>query len=173
MVILGETMKLSILGCPDRKNFAPFVKRAAIFYSESLLTQKMLENVHLRIRFVEGMNIYGSAMVEEVNFSGKPREFTIELNPVIGAAEILKTLAHEMVHVKQYVYRETNEALTRWKGIRIDDSVDYYDQPWEIEAHGMEVGLFTKFAIQEQLWNIFEGIQNPDSPIVKQKLGWK
>jgi hypothetical protein len=79
-----------------------------------------------------------------------------------------------MVHVKQYVYGETNERLSRWKGQRVDsDTIDYWVQPWEIEAHGYEAGLFTKFAIKEKLWEIFEGVSNPDSDIEIQPIGWK
>jgi hypothetical protein len=79
-----------------------------------------------------------------------------------------------MTHIKQYVYGETNETLTRWKGIKIDsDNLDYWVQPWEIEAHGMESGLFTKFATKEKLWEVFTGIQNPDSPIIPESIGWK
>lgn len=166
-------MRVSIVGCPDRKYFAPYVKRAVDFYAENLMTQKMLDNIFLKIKFNPKINVFGYASVEEVNDRGKPREFLIELNPHIGAAEILKTIAHEMVHVKQFVYGETNESLTRWKGTRIDESTDYYDQPWEIEANGVEIGLFTKYAIKECLWEVFDCIVNPDAPITKQKLGWK
>jgi len=167
-------MKLSIVGCPDKKNFRPYIKRAAIFYAQELLTPKMLENVYLRIKFNPKIDAYGYAEILEYNESRKAREFEIELHPGIGAAEILKTLAHEMTHIKQFAYNETNENLTRWKGLRIDpDNLEYWVQPWEIEAHGMESGLFTKFATKEKLWEVFKGIQNPDSPIVPEPLGWK
>ena len=167
-------MKLSIVGCPDKKNFRPYVKRAAFFYAEQLLTPKMLENVYLRIKFNPKIEAYGYAEILEYNESRKAREFEIELHPGIGAAEILKTLAHEMTHIKQFAYNETNENLTRWKGLRVDpDNLEYWVQPWEIEAHGMESGLFTKFATKEKLWEVFKGIQNPDSPIEPEPLGWK
>ena len=167
-------MKLSIVGCPDKTNFRPYVKRAAFFYAEQLLTPKMLENVYLRIKFNSKIEAYGYAQILEYNESRKAREFEIELHPGIGAAEILKTLAHEMTHIKQYAYNETNENLTRWKGLRVDpDNLDYWVQPWEVEAHGMESGLFSKFAVKEKLWEVFKGIQNPDAPIVPEPLGWK
>lgn len=165
-------MHLSIVNCPDKGRFRPYVKRAAIFYAEYLMTKSMLENIHLRIKFDAKLDVCGYASVEEYNICGKPREFLIELNPQIGAREILDTLAHEMVHVKQYAYSETNERLTRWKGEYISEDVDYYDQPWEVEAYGMAVGLFTKFAIQEKLWEVFDGIANPNTPIEKKPLGW-
>ena len=167
-------MKLSIVGCPDKINFRPYVKRAALFYAEQLLTPKMLENVYLRIKFNPKIEAYGYAQILEYNESRKAREFEIELHSGIGAVEILRTLAHEMTHIKQFAYNETNENLTRWKGIKVNsDDIDYWVQPWEIEAHGMESGLFTKFAVKEKLWDVFKGIQNPDSPIDPEPLGWK
>ena len=165
-------MQLSIVGCPDKVHFRPFVKRAAIFYAEQLLSKKLMENIYLKIRFDSKLDVYGYASVGECNDSGKPREFIVELNPNIGARRILETLAHEMVHVKQFALCETNQSLTRWKGIRIKED-DYYVQPWEVEAFGLEVGLFTKFAIKESLWEVFDEICNPDSPIIKSEIGWK
>jgi hypothetical protein len=167
-------MKLSIVGCPDKKRFRPFIKRAAIFYAQELISSKMLENVFVKVKFDKTLDAYGYASVEEYNNSGKPREFLIELHPYVSGYDILKTLAHEMVHVKQYVYGETNEAMTRWKGQRVDaDTIDYWIQPWEIEAHGYEAGLFTKFAIKEKLWEIFDNVSNPESPVIAEPLGWK
>ena len=144
-------MQLSIVGCPDKERFRPYVKRAAIFFAEQLISKKMLENIYLRIQFDKNLDEHGYASVEEYNDSGKPREFLIEISPLIGAKEILDTLAHEMVHIKQYVYGETNEKLTRWKGEKINsDDVDYYKHPWEIEAYGMSRGLFTNFVVKEK-----------------------
>ena len=165
-------MKLSVVGCPDKKLFLPYVKRAARFYAQSLFKPRTLENLILKIKFNKKIDAYGYASVTEFSPSNKPRQFEIELHPGIGAYDILKTLAHEMVHVRQYIQGDVNIKLTRWKGTRIDE-VDYWDQPWEIEAHGYESGLFTKFVREEKLWEVFKGVQNPDSPIEIEPLGWK
>ena len=37
-------MQLSIVGCPDKERFRPYVKRAAIFYTNELISKKLLEN---------------------------------------------------------------------------------------------------------------------------------
>jgi hypothetical protein len=166
-------MKLRIVNCPD-KDFKPFVERAVHFYGQSLMSKRLLDNINLKVKFNPKLNVCGFASVEDYNNSGKPREFLIEIHSWIGAKEIFKTLAHEMVHVKQFAYMETNDSLTRWKGAVVDpDNLDYYKHPWEIEAYGMDTGLFTNFAIKEKLWEIFEGIQDPTTPIEKKKLGWK
>jgi hypothetical protein len=79
-----------------------------------------------------------------------------------------------MVHIKQFAHGETNETLSKWKGISVDaDAIDYYHHPWELEAYSLEVGLWTKLAIKEELWNVFEDISNPDAPIKKEDIKWK
>lgn len=166
-------MKLRIVNCPDR-DFKPYVERAALFYGQYLLSKKMLDNINLKIKFNGKLDVLGFASIEEHTPTGKARDFLIELHPWAGAKEILKTLAHEMVHIKQFAYNETNDSLTRWKGVPIDsDALDYYKHPWEIEAYGMDVGLFTQFAIKEKLWEVFEEIQDPSTPIEKKKINWK
>jgi hypothetical protein len=167
-------MKVRIINCPD-KDFKPFVKRGVEFYAQNLIKSKRLrDNIHLKIKFNSKLTVWAFASIEDYNASNKAREFLIEIHPWIGAAEILKTLAHEMVHIKQFVHGETNETLSKWKGISIDaDSLDYYHHPWELEAYSLETGLWTKLAVKEELWNVFEGISNPDAPIVKEKIKWK
>ena len=168
-------MKLSIVGCPDKERFRPYVKRAIMFYAQELLSTKMMENIDLKVKFDKSIkDCYGYASVEARTDSGKARDFLIEINPVIGGRAILKALAHEMVHIKQYAYDETNDNLTRWKGMPMNcDFADYWRQPWEIEAYGIEAGLFRKFVVNEKLWEVFEGIDNPDSPIEEVPIGWK
>jgi hypothetical protein len=167
-------MKVRIVNCPD-KDFKPFVERAVDFYAQNLITSKRLrDNIHLTIKFNPKITVWAFASIEDYNASNKAREFLIEIHPWIGAGCILETLAHEMVHIKQFAHGETNETLSKWKGIPIDsDAIDYYHHPWELEAYSLETGLWTKFAIKEELWNVFEGVSNPDAPIEKKDITWK
>lgn len=166
-------MKLSIIGCPDKKRFRPYVKRSVQFYANKLMSDKMLDNIFIRIKFNSKIHAYGYASVIGNSDSGKAREFEIEIHPGIGAYEILSTLAHEMVHVKQFAYSEMNQRLTRWYGTKVPSDTDYYSQPWEIEANGMSQGLFMGFVKQEQLWNTFAEIGHPDEPIKPIPIKWK
>ena len=53
------------------------------------------------------------------------------------------TLAHEMVHVKQYAKGEINVWLNKWHKQKIDtDTVPYEQLPWEIEANTYERLLY-------------------------------
>jgi hypothetical protein len=79
-----------------------------------------------------------------------------------------------MVHVKQYIFGETNDELTKWRNKKIDpDKIDYWVQPWEIDAYGRETGLLTKFAISELLWEIFDDFVDPSGPIQEKPIAWK
>ena len=133
-------MQLSIVGCPDKKLFRPYVKRAAIFYAQELMKPKMLENIYLRIKFNGKIPVYGYAEILEYNESRKAREFEIEINPNIGAADILKCLAHEMVHIKQFVrghYKSEKSRNGKYKKFWLGEQVlaKYEKQPWEVEAY--------------------------------------
>ena len=167
-------MNFRIINCPD-KDFKPFVERAAEFYSKELVKNtRIRNNCHVEIRFCPKITEYGYASIEEYNTRKKPRKFLIEINPIIGSRRILETLAHEMVHVKQYIEGETNDELTRWRGKKVNpDKIDYWVQPWEIDAYGREAGLITKFAISERLWEIFKDFSDPLSPIQHRPIAWK
>jgi hypothetical protein len=155
------------------ERFNEYVQRASQFYAEQLFHKQLLRHIVVTIKFNKHLDAFGYTSVEKRNSKGKAREFLIELHPYISGVEILKTLAHEFVHVKQYVEEELNEEQTEWNGQAIDsDAVDYYSLPWEIQAFGLEVGLFTNFAKKETLWNIFEGVRNPDTDVEPEPIGW-
>lgn len=68
-----------------------------------------------------------------------------------GCDHPLAVLAHEMVHVKQYV---TGELVDKgkyclWKGKKFEEyeanSEEYFFSPWEVEAYGMQVGLYRMY----------------------------
>ena len=57
--------------------------------------------------------------------------------------EMMQTLAHEMVHAKQYLRRELCGYSFAWKG-RKPRNYKYENAPWEKEAYGLEEELFNK-----------------------------
>ena len=56
----------------------------------------------------------------------------------------LSTLAHELVHIKQFARGELNEGLTRWKN-KNHEKTEYWDQPWEKEARRLQQKLMNDF----------------------------
>ncbi len=74
------------------------------------------------------------------------REFELEINKKQPLRTLLETVAHEMVHVKQFARREMHPEKDTWYGKTYNPKkVSYWDLPWEIEAHGREVGLFIRW----------------------------
>ena len=167
-------MQFKVINCPDPL-FKPYVYEAARFFSRELIPNKRIRNnCHTIIKFSPKITEYGYASITGFNTRKQPRKFLIEVHPGIGARNILETLAHEMVHVKQYIMNETNDTLSKWRGKKINpEKVDYWIQPWEIDAFGRETGLLYKFAVENQLWNIFDNFKDPSLPIANIPLGWK
>jgi len=85
----------------------------------------------------------------------RPRQFEIIISPG-GPYSPLQVLAHEAVHLKQFIRGELLlfSKCCKWKG-RVwkqgETELDsYYDSTWEIEAYGKEEGLYVRFLVEEQ-----------------------
>ena len=80
------------------------------------------------------------------------RTFEIEIDKNQKLRSLLETVCHEMVHVKQFARREMHPSLDTWYGKTYSPKkVDYWDLPWEIEAHGREVGLFIRWCEEKEI----------------------
>jgi hypothetical protein len=167
-------MKIKIVNCPDR-DFKPYVEDAVAFFAEQLIPDgRIRSRCTTKVRFNYKIKDCGYASVEDVNSKNQPRKFLLEVNPNQGVRGIFETIAHEMVHIKQYVTGETNDSLSKWRGRKVDsDTLDYWEHPWEIDAFGREAGLTHKFVCQNQLWDVFEDYRDPSLPMVAQPIKWK
>lgn len=89
-----------------------------------------------------------------------PRKFKVKLNGKMGRRKLLLALAHELVHVKQYAQNELKDTFrgptnVKWKKEWFDDEAHhYYDLPWEIEAHGRELGMYERYVKHVQNMNL-------------------
>lgn len=123
------------------------IKDALNFFAETLMSKRMCNAISVKVCFGEKQE--NTTVWEDDNH--RPREFTITINSKVGYRNMLLTLAHEMVHVKQYATGELRDSLRgptlhRWMNKPYDaKDVDYWDQPWEIEAYGREYGLYLRF----------------------------
>lgn len=130
------------------------LRYAAQWYAHMLLGPRLSRSVTLFIRNEAIGQDLGNATFLDDNHN--PREFEIQLNPKLGKRAQLMTLAHEMVHVKQYAKGELktlfNHKENRWKGNYItDDQYHYFDLPWEVEAFGREFGLYVRYKTHVKL----------------------
>ena len=89
-----------------------------------------------------------------VGTQSRPRYFEIEMeNRLDNKEEYLTTLFHELVHFEQRV-RGTHQvrydarlcrSINKWKGQVVPPDTAYMDEPWEVEAYGMEKQLYTAY----------------------------
>lgn len=119
--------------------------KALNYYAKNLFTPQKRRHLYLTIKYRKQLEYLGIVTVEDYNVLGLPNEFVIEIKKN-NEAEMLKTLAHEMVHVLQYARGELNETMTMWRGRKINsDQIPYSEHPWEIEAETIGIKLYNKF----------------------------
>lgn len=120
------------------------------------MKDRMIVRVVGKEDHLERYHLY--AECEYVDDDVNCREFTIYIDTTLDLLTFLETMMHEMVHVKQFAKGEMkdytrNPSLIRWKKEQIDiENTDYWDLPWEIEAHGREKGLTIQFKRQYLEW---------------------
>jgi len=141
-----------------------YLKSLGSFVLEKFFNEDKRDSLNIKVTFKKGLfkeeNMYGNCIWEDSHH--RPEEFTMEIEPDQKTGLLLNTFAHELVHVKQWakgeyyqLIRETN--VYKFNGQRVDvDKVDYWDTPWEIEAHGRAIGLVVQWARKNNLKGKFD-----------------
>ena len=162
-------MQVSVRG-ETNTGFRNTLKKAAQFYANELMHINLVKNLYLTIYIVKKNKEYpDNGSCEWTDRSYNPREFAIYITEKLSKTGKLQTLAHEMVHLKQYAKNEMDgldhaTGIVKWKGVKFklnskmapahrkngklkiqSAGADYYYLPWEVEAYGLEVGLSTYF----------------------------
>jgi len=120
---------ITVIG--GKGNQRKYVESMANYCLKKFLPRHRTVNVEIKIKRFGNDTSYGYCLQES------KRDYEIEVNRNLRLRDMLTTIAHEMVHVKQYV---RNEMLPN------EYDIDYWDRPSEIEAHGRETGLFIRWA---------------------------
>ena len=125
-------------------------------------SKKLRNNISIDVHLRKHDNAGEAKLAKHAN-RYRPRDFKVLLNhhdmekddygrertDTEWAHELLKTLAHELVHVKQYVMNELSwrERGLLWKGrlYSPEHLGEYFETPYEIEAFGRERGLLVCF----------------------------
>lgn len=132
-----------------------FQKRLAAaavdFAKTELLPRVRTLDITLKLRKFrkEEGNVVGWCIYDDDERT-KHREFTIEVSSEQALECFIKTIMHEMVHVKQYALAEMREGYKNdrhtihWKGTDHTKTA-YTKSPWEKEAYRLQEKLYTKF----------------------------
>jgi hypothetical protein len=125
------------------------------FCAEKLMSKRLAESLIIKIEFhkdpLDGHTEFdGDCGFDDDTDILRPKEFTIRVNDNLRLNKKLRTLCHEMVHVKQFAKGEMRymwrpARYTKFQGELYPEELDYWDSPWEIEAYGREPGLYTRW----------------------------
>jgi len=148
-------MELTINGgsYEQRKWCHEFIEHVIVMLCGKRLANVITLDVTLSDSLHKKSGILGSCMfIDDLTC---PREFEIDIDSTMKMRWLLVTLAHELVHVKQYAKKELR-LLERFPGYsyqgkryRTDHVTSDFDAnctPWEIEARGLEESLFVEWA---------------------------
>ena len=129
--------------------------------SSNKLRNNVSINVHLKHHEENG-----EAMLEEYANRYRPRDFKVIIDHHRAEIDdygrtrsdtewghtILRTLAHELVHVKQYLVGDLSwrDKGMLWKGeiFAPEYLTDQLETPYEVEAYGKEKGLLVSFFVK-------------------------
>ena len=134
------------------KELSHAIESASFYYGTVLLGKRMVNNIELDIKLTKDLKkkekAYGYCHIVDDDLN-KPRQFMIELDASMKHPfdQILTWLAHEMVHLKQFVRGELFDYETgrvQWK-TKSFGRVHYEDSPWEKEAYRLEDKLYEQF----------------------------
>lgn len=113
-------------------------RKVVDFCIKELLPRFRTLEITVNIKKLKG-DAVGYCMMEDTN-----REFEIEVSKELTLKELVTTLAHEMIHVKQYARNEMDEFGGRWKKAKVKEGTNYFDLPWEKEAYRLQDKLAQK-----------------------------
>mgnify|MGYP003641402770 CR=1 FL=1 len=143
-------MKLRIIGATNptqRKN----LRDLAHFTVEQIVRPGISKNLKITINLRRnGMEGTIGLCHPNDDSNHLPRKFAIDLCVRQCRESLLQTLAHELVHVKQFAHNELkflhNTLLKdRWKNKYVSTNVPYERKPWEKEAYSKEHKLLAKW----------------------------
>ena len=132
-----------------RKKNRLLMTEAIELFAFTLLHPRTVEVLDIIVEMKDLGHADGYCGWEDSNIN--PRSFTIELDKKLAGSELIKTIAHEMVHLKQFAKGELKERFKPtychiWHGDIVDVGLDnFYEVPWEVEAREMEEELFLLF----------------------------
>lgn len=122
--------------------------KAACFYAKKL----GIDNEDFTV-LIERTKL-GKALIGSCDWDAEERVGVIQLDPRNHVEPVLSVLAHEMVHIKQFVTGQMSSVgdTVIWEGVSYKETTEdeYWDSPWEIEAFGRQLGLYIRYKNKEE-----------------------
>jgi hypothetical protein len=160
-------MQIRTSGSPTK--VTPAVCRKALrYYGQIILSKRLYETISIKLVFREHNKTKADCVWEDCPVRGK--HYTINVREKLSFKEMMLCLAHEMVHIMQWrsgvmkdSLRDPNKCTCRNKTFAVSES-GYWFYPWEVEAYGLEIGLYHTFKKE-----LKDGIRNGRRPRRRQR----
>lgn len=122
--------------------------------SRKLMGKRIYEKLEIEVTFTfesEKGREHILAECGAIDAERYPRSFEIEVFRKLNTTKLLYILGHELTHCKQLAkghwrsYFKHGSCTNIWHGEKISvlKSKVYWNAPWEIEARGMEHGMYS------------------------------
>jgi hypothetical protein len=145
--------EIDILNCKSKKR-KPLYKAATEYFAYSLMPR--VKNMYLDVCLEN--NLDADAFCTQI----EDKYFVIEISRRLPFNEQLKSIAHEMVHCKQFYYKKLQYKQNKIYWLNKEYNYDslsrtnltesqyhmYLNLPWEIEAYAMETMLYDNFILK-------------------------
>lgn len=141
-------MKIQIIGASWQKYV--LLHAASIFFAKKLgygNKKRLRLSIKLVPSLVHRQKFRGAA------YQDSKKSFQIKLDAALKPISLVKCLAHEMVHVQQWLSGQMEDLFktryqVRWgKRVYSPAKLAYQRHPWEIQAHKVENNLYKCFVM--------------------------
>ena len=147
----SQVPRITVRGGTSKNRIA--VIRAAVWMIFDQLGNRVAPQIILDIELIKNLIqdecVYGDCFAADSMRQIRPRYFQIRLDSGLGLSVLLETLAHEIIHLRQYAKDQLYEYRNgdnRYAGERYKKDCD--DPPWEDEASKLERHLYQKYSSQ-------------------------
>jgi len=138
-------MKISVYNCETSQRKA--LKNASKAFAKRLIADsELIDSLNVKIKLVDGLGADGFCEALDFDEDFTSLDYLIEIDANLSEKLRFLTLAHEFVHVKQYLMGELSMDHRYWRGKKVEDIADR-DQPWEVEAHTIEQTVLDSWKI--------------------------
>ena len=123
-----------------------FLKVVTLYYVQYLNLTRSRYTVTVRLvpKLKRESKVYG------MTYRIATKHLMVDIDSRLNLDDMIGTLAHEMVHVKQFALGQLREGKVIkgtqtwvWCGKQVKKP--YHTQPWEIEAYSKEIDLINEF----------------------------
>ena len=125
------------------------VAEKAIYWTAKKLGIDRMRTLYVQAVLTKIKDADGYCSMED----DKKRTFTIEIDKTLKLRQLIRTIVHELVHVKQFARNEMVDrpinGRYRWKSKTVPQNISYEEMPWEREASRLQEKLTDEFWREE------------------------